>query len=142
MYGNYCNLSCVMCQPHNSTTKSNELRDSGLSQFFHHEQTSRTYSQWQETKKDVLDHIHLIDKFHLTGGEPLLLPKHWELMMEIPDDMAKNISLTYDTNFTSLKYKTYMNNIAIIPKIIHLLFFISYPYISANPLPPKPEVGL
>ena len=107
MYGNYCNLSCVMCQPHNSTTKSNELRDSGLSQFFHHEQTSRTYSQWQETKKDVLDHIHLIDKFHLTGGEPLLLPKHWELMMEIPDDMAKNISLTYDTNFTSLKYKNH-----------------------------------
>ena len=110
MYGNYCNLSCVMCHPHNSTTKANELKTSGLGDIFwslSNPYGGNTYKQWEETKKDILDHIHLIDEFHLTGGEPLLLPKHWELMMEISDDMAKNISLTYDTNFTSLKYKNH-----------------------------------
>ena len=111
MYGNYCNLSCVMCQPHNSTTKRKELKDSGLAdnKFFWHKspKINYGYNHWQETKKDILDHIHLIDKFHLTGGEPLLLPKHWELLMEIPNDIAKNIKLTYDTNFTSLYYKNY-----------------------------------
>lgn len=110
MYGNYCNLSCVMCLPYNSSTKANELKTSGLGDIFWQglqKYSGNTYTQWEETKKDILDHIHLINKFHLTGGEPLLLPKHWELMMEIPDDMAKNISLHYDTNFTSLYYKNY-----------------------------------
>ena len=111
MYGDYCNLSCVMCQPQNSTTRRKELINSGLEDnkyfWMNYPNNNLSYSHWQKTKKDVLDHIDLIDKFHLTGGEPLLLPKHWELMMEIPDDMAKNISLTYDTNFTSLKYKKY-----------------------------------
>ena len=110
MYGNYCNLSCVMCHPHNSTTKANELKTSGLGDIFwslSNPYGGNTYKQWEETKKDILDHIHLIDEFHLTGGEPLLLPKHWELIMEISDDMAKNISLTYDTNFTSLKYRNH-----------------------------------
>ena len=110
MYGNYCNLSCVMCLPYNSTTKANELKTSGLGDIFWQGTGTyggNTYKQWEETKKDILDHIHLIDKFHLTGGEPLLLPKHWELLMEIPNDIAKNINLHYDTNFTSLNYKNY-----------------------------------
>ena len=79
MYGNYCNLSCVMCNPHNSTTKANELKTSGLGDIFWQGTGAyggNTYKQWEETKKDILDHIHLIDKFYLTGGEPLLLPKH------------------------------------------------------------------
>lgn len=110
MYGNYCNLSCVMCNPYNSSTKANELKNSGLGDVFWASAVKHggnTYKQWEETKKDVLDHIHLIDRFYLTGGEPLLLPKHWELLMEIPNDISKNINLHYDTNFTSLNYKNY-----------------------------------
>ena len=128
MYGNYCNLSCVMCQPHNSTTKRKELKDSGLTdnKFFWHKspKINYGYNHWQETKKDILDHIHLIDKFHLTGGEPLLLPKHWELLMEIPNDIAKNINLHYDTNFTSLNYKNYSID-DLIDKFKHVTFSVS-----------------
>jgi len=127
MYGNYCNLSCVMCNPHNSTTKANELKTSGLGDIFWQGTGTyggNTYKQWEETKKDILDHIHLIDKFHLTGGEPLLLPKHWELLMEIPNDIAKNINLHYDTNFTSLNYKNYSID-DLIDKFKHVTFSVS-----------------
>ena len=42
---------------------------------------------------------------NITCGEPLLLPKHWELLDKIPDDHAKHITLSNDTNLSELRYK-------------------------------------
>ena len=42
---------------------------------------------------------------NITGGEPLQLPAHWKLLDRIPDDHAKHITLSYDTNLTELRYK-------------------------------------
>ena len=112
-FGNYCNLSCVMCNPWNSTTRAKELKDSGTTKYvtdgyreFYYENLN--YKTYQSFKKSILENIHLIDSFLITGGEPLQMPKVWEFLMhDVPKEYCKKISLIFDTNCTKLRYKNY-----------------------------------
>jgi organic radical activating enzyme len=108
IFGNYCNLACYMCFPFNSSTRAKELKEIGI-----YDEISRgsnygvsiNYNNWKRVKQNVLDNIHLIESLHLTGGEPLQLPRQYEFLDEIPDECAKKITLTYDTNLTQLGHK-------------------------------------
>jgi MoaA/NifB/PqqE/SkfB family radical SAM enzyme len=108
VFGNHCNLSCYMCIPFNSSTRAKELKEIGIydeiSKGKDYE-ASIKYKDWKLVEKNILDHIHLVEVLHITGGEPFLLPKHYEFLKKIPDQYAKNIILTYDTNLTVLEYK-------------------------------------
>ena len=112
-FGNYCNLSCVMCNPWNSTTRKKELEDTntmrivteGYQDFYYENLDFKSYEKF---KQSILDNIHLIDRFFITGGEPLQMPKVWQfLMKDIPDEHAKNIKILFDTNGTKMQYKNY-----------------------------------
>jgi len=102
-----------MCNPWNSTTRARELKDSdteayvtsGYREFYYE---NLNYNSYQRFKKSIIENVHLIDSFLITGGEPLQMPKVWEfLMKDIPKEHAKNISLVFDTNLTKLQYKEY-----------------------------------
>jgi MoaA/NifB/PqqE/SkfB family radical SAM enzyme len=108
VFGNYCNLSCVMCHPYNSSSRKIELEKSNTKQYFSKSQFygGNTFTQWSNVKKDILKNINSVNSIHLTGGEPLQSPQHWEfLMKEISNENAKNIDLYYDTNLSELHYK-------------------------------------
>ena len=108
IFGNHCNLSCYMCIPFNSSTRAKELKEMGIydeiSKGKNYEASIR-YKDWKVVEKNILDNMHLVETLHLTGGEPFLLPKHYDFLEKIPDEYAKNIILTYDTNLTVLEYK-------------------------------------
>ena len=110
IHGSFCNLSCYMCHPYNSSTRRNELKTiygpNELKRWSVGYQPVK-YKQWNDIVKDILDNIHLVANMNITGGEPLQLPKHWEFLDIIPKEHAKHITLTYDTNLTELKYKNY-----------------------------------
>lgn len=110
IFGNYCNLSCVSCHPYNSSTRKKELKDANIDDVFFSNESygGNSHQQWINTKKDILNNIERVEKLQLTGGEPLLIPHHWEfLMKDISDKHAENIELYYNTNLTSLTYKNY-----------------------------------
>jgi len=90
---NYCNLKCRYCGPHFSSQWAEEL---GQKQIQHQD-----ISEY----KDILinDSLHWM---YFTGGEPLINADHWLLLQELIDcNRAKNISLMYNTNVTTVKYK-------------------------------------
>ena len=107
-HGTYCNLQCYMCWPHNSSGRRNEIKaiygKEELKKWTPHFK-SLNHTQWNDILKDILDHIHLVKYIVCTGGEPLQLPKHWEMIEKIPEEHAKHIHLSYDTNLTELTYK-------------------------------------
>ncbi len=112
-FGNFCNLSCIMCNPWNSTTRAKELKDSNTEKFvtdgyreYYYENLN--YKTYENFRKSIIENIHLIDRFLITGGEPLQMPKVWQFLMEdVPEEFAKNIELIFDTNATKLQYKKY-----------------------------------
>ncbi len=108
--GTYCNLSCYMCIPYNSSTRRNEMNKiypEGWDFFSSSKFESVKHKEYDMIVNDIIDNIEKVNKIHITGGEPLQLPKHWELIERIPSEHAKNIELVYDTNLTELRYKNH-----------------------------------
>lgn len=111
--GSYCNLSCYMCWPYNSSERRNtlkEIKDWGgyIGEFETGSTNKATKSRtWDEILNDIIENVDKVERIHMTGGEPLQLPRHWQLLDKIPDEHAKNIRLTYDTNLTAIRYKNH-----------------------------------
>ena len=127
-FGNHCNLSCVMCNPWNSTTRAKELKETDTEKYitegygdFYYENLN--YKTYQNFVKSILDNIQYIDRFLITGGEPLQMPKLWQFLVDdIPDEHAKNIKIIFDTNLTKLTFKDkyIFNDIAKKYKVVSL----------------------
>ena len=95
-----------MCFPYNSSTRRNELKQIGADwKKYDAGYVGIKSGQYERITKDILKHIDLVDYMNITGGEPIQLPKHWDLIDSIPHEHAKNITLSYDTNLTELTYK-------------------------------------
>ncbi len=108
--GSYCNLSCYMCIPYNSSTRRNEMNKlypKGWDFFSSSKFEQVKHKEYELIVEDILDNIEKVNIIHITGGEPLQLPNHWKLIDRIPEEHAKNIKLVYDTNLTELKYKNH-----------------------------------
>jgi organic radical activating enzyme len=115
MLGSLCNLECYMCHPGNSSGRRNQLKkmdfigdeDIGFSLAALKRKAPTNYVSWNDIITELLDNIHRIEKIHMIGGEPLQLPKHWELVDKIPPEHAKHIRVSYDTNATMIRYKNH-----------------------------------
>lgn len=116
--GSSCNLACYMCHPFNSSTRRKELKEIWGNDFdimfsdvnkvkFYSNAKSMKRNVWNNTIANINKHIHLVKEIHMTGGEPLQLPRHWEWIDSIPMEHKKNIKLSYDSNITQLRYKNH-----------------------------------
>ena len=109
IFGNSCNLSCYMCDAFSSSTREKELKDLGISK----EWSLHTFDnvvklnpkKYNDVVNNIIDNIELVGTFHITGGEPFLLPRHYDFLEKIPEKHAQNITVNYDTNLTHLFYK-------------------------------------
>ena len=110
--GSFCNLGCYMCGPTNSSTRRkvfDEIYDKNddMRSHFYFDSFTFKHTHWNNVVANILENIHLVNKIHMTGGEPLQLPKYWEFLDSIPKDIAKNIKLSHDTNLTKIRYKNH-----------------------------------
>jgi sulfatase maturation enzyme AslB (radical SAM superfamily) len=86
--GDTCNLACVICGPHNSSSWKQELK------LLTDLKKSSTNTHWQSLDLSQLKFIHF------NGGEPLLSKEHVDFLKTIPN---KNlVQINYNTNGTIL----------------------------------------
>lgn len=119
VFGSYCNLGCYMCFPHNSSTRRAELKSAALEEFWDDDSlagTSVDRVQYEKIVSNILANIGKVSHIKLTGGEPLLLPKHYEFLEQIPDSDAARITLSYDTNLTALHFKNWSFEEHVVPR--------------------------
>lgn len=91
---NLCNLKCRYCGPHFSSQWAKELD-------YEHHISHQDLESWKSIL--VTDSLHWL---YFTGGEPMIARDHWILLQELIDSkQAKNISLTYNSNLTVIRYK-------------------------------------
>ena len=91
---NECNLKCRYCGPHFS-------------------------NQWAREMELELDTVHTniddqldqlltddLEELYFTGGEPFMSRDHWNILQRlVNDNKSKSVSLLYNSNLTTLKFK-------------------------------------
>lgn len=99
-----CNLACVMCGPHNSSTWASELNFSKTQLF-------DLGRQFQKSN-NFLDRFDLsnISKVHFNGGEPLLNNDQTDLLNQLDkNQVLKNTVVSYNTNGTIMPNEKIVN---------------------------------
>ena len=60
----------------------------------------------EENYQKLLLTLNTVNNLFFAGGEPLIQDKHYEILQYcIDNNLAKDIDLVYNTNFSKLKYK-------------------------------------
>jgi sulfatase maturation enzyme AslB (radical SAM superfamily) len=91
---NLCNLKCRYCGPHFSSQWAEELNITPLI-------AHQDLADYKNTL--ITESLHWM---YFTGGEPLICRDHWDLLEELIDtDRSSGISLLYNSNLTTIKYK-------------------------------------
>lgn len=91
---NECNLKCRYCGPHFSNQWAREME---LEIDTVHTNIS-----------DQLDQLLTDDlkELYFTGGEPFMSRDHWNILQRLANDnKSKSVSLIYNSNLTTLKFK-------------------------------------
>lgn len=135
MFSSYCNLSCYMCHPVNSSTKRKEINsiklntdNTDLSKKLDHWgngfKVATNMKLYKNLKLDILNNIEKVGKLQFMGGEPLLSTYTWDLLDSIDEKYAENIGLIFVTNLTSFGIKDY-HALKSLSKFKHIFFSIS-----------------
>lgn len=108
-FDNKCNLKCRICGPRFSTSwykDSQLLKEEFNIVIDNNEPYSESVSEGNF--KELLRMLPHIKQLFFAGGEPLIQDKHYEILQyTIDNDLSKNISIIYNTNFSKLTYKNY-----------------------------------
>lgn len=104
--GNYCNLKCRGCNAESSTSWVQDyykLKDSvnlPSSYDLTIKDTKTDYS-WCESEdfyNDLLANSKNLDVINISGGEPFLVPKHFEILQRLVDEGKTDVRIHYITN--------------------------------------------
>jgi MoaA/NifB/PqqE/SkfB family radical SAM enzyme len=98
--GTVCNIKCRSCSSHSSSKWiEDEVKLYGKS--FNQNKHSYWINEESTVWKEIETLIPTIEYLDFTGGEPLLIKKHFEILKKCVDDgFSKNIKLHYNTNGT------------------------------------------
>lgn len=110
--GNQCNLKCRMCSPMNSSMIEEELAqnpDPVLDRFYL--KSEITVNDWFDTEtfdENINPQLKNIATFYMTGGEPTLIKKNYDIMQRLIDTgQHEKLTLIINTNMTNTNPKFY-----------------------------------
>lgn len=116
-FGNFCNLKCRMCGPTDSSawyedwiklTESNKFKDTSgevtiLQDSKGHFTKEFDWPNHEPFWQQLENNINNIEHVYFAGGEPMLIERHYEFLEKCAKlDVAKNITIEYNTNMTTL----------------------------------------
>ena len=111
-FNNLCNLACRSCGPGSSTSwykpaavVGREIDGTPVT-----EDTLRLFSidsdkNNKKTYQQLLEHIDEVEEIYFAGGEPLIMPEHYEVLDELIARGKTDVRLMYNTNLTELTFK-------------------------------------
>jgi hypothetical protein len=115
---NLCNFKCRMCGDQLSSSWEAERRIMGdydrpeNTDYWAKKENKPIIEKFQKevAEKELWEAVKngTIEEIYWVGGEPLMWDIHWEIMQYMVDnDLAKNVWIRYNTNFSRTTYKGY-----------------------------------
>jgi radical SAM protein with 4Fe4S-binding SPASM domain len=101
-FSNLCNFKCRSCGPRYSSAWVPDAKKLG---FTDQEKVWSIENVDQQTNFDFLkDQVQHVQKIYFAGGEPLLMPEHWQTLDMLVANNRFDVKLSYNTNLSSLTY--------------------------------------
>ena len=101
-FSNLCNLKCRSCGPRYSSAWVPDAKKLGLAD---QEKVWNIESVNKATNYDFLkDQVKHVQKIYFAGGEPLLMPEHWQTLDLLVENERFDVKISYNTNATSWTY--------------------------------------
>lgn len=98
---NTCNFKCRMCWHQLSSSWAEEIRQ----QFPNTDIPPITKIDKPSLWSEIDNLCPIVEKIYFAGGEPLIMDCHYEILDKLIDHKKFNVSLFYNTNFSTLTYK-------------------------------------
>jgi radical SAM protein with 4Fe4S-binding SPASM domain len=100
-FSNLCNLKCRTCGPRYSSAWVPDAIKLGHEQ----EKVWNIDGVDDKTNFDFLkEQIHYVERIYFAGGEPLLMPEHWQTLDMLVENRRFDVKLSYNTNCSTLTY--------------------------------------
>ncbi len=97
-FNNFCNFKCRGCYHEYSSSIANEDAGKSVPIIYAGKTLEDLYNQ-------TLPHLKYTKKIYFAGGEPLIQWEHWKILDKLLEQNNTDISLVYNTNFSTMKYK-------------------------------------
>jgi radical SAM protein with 4Fe4S-binding SPASM domain len=101
-FSNLCNFKCRSCGPRYSSAWVPDAKKLG---YTDQEKVWNIDAVGQQTNYDFLkDQVQHVEKIYFAGGEPLLMPEHWQILDMLVEGKRFDVKLSYNTNCSVLEY--------------------------------------
>jgi hypothetical protein len=101
-FSNLCNYKCRSCGPRYSSSWVPDYKKLGWAD---QEKVWSIESVENQTNYDFLkDQVKHVQKVYFAGGEPLLMPEHWDTLDLLVENKRFDVKISYNTNCSTLTY--------------------------------------
>ena len=101
-FSNLCNFKCRSCGPRYSSAWVPDAKKLG---YTDQEKIWSIENVDDQTNYDFLkEQIDVVKRIYFAGGEPLLMPEHWQILDMLVEKKRFDVKLSYNTNCSVLEY--------------------------------------
>jgi radical SAM protein with 4Fe4S-binding SPASM domain len=102
-FSNLCNFKCRSCGPRYSSSWVPDYKKLGWT--VDDAKVTNIQSVEGATNYDFLkDQVQHVQKIYFAGGEPLLMPEHWQILDMLVENKRFDVKISYNTNASTLSY--------------------------------------
>jgi MoaA/NifB/PqqE/SkfB family radical SAM enzyme len=102
-FSNLCNYKCRSCSPESSSSWVNDAK--AIEWFNKEEYDKVTNIDSSYLNISLLEkYLNKLRKIYFSGGEPLLIDEHWQILDMLDQHKKYYVILTYNTNLSKLTY--------------------------------------
>ena len=103
-FSNLCNFKCRSCGPRYSSAWVPDAKK--LNWITEQEKVSFIKQTEKTTNVDFLkSSVDKVESIYFAGGEPLMMPEHWEILDMLVEKKRFDVKVQYNTNMSILGYK-------------------------------------
>ena len=102
-FSNLCNFKCRTCGPRYSSAWVPDIKKLGWKMELEKVTNIQTVDD-KDNFEFLKNQIDVVKKIYFAGGEPLLMPEHWDILEMINEKKRFDIRVNYNTNCSTLTY--------------------------------------
>ena len=99
---NFCNFKCRSCGADLSSSWYEDTVKLGMDR--QDQKALISISDKSKCLDDIEPHYSCVDEIYFAGGEPLLMPEHYQILDRLIDLGRTDVNIRYSTNFSKLKF--------------------------------------